>query len=289
MIILIIFLQRIFNFIFKLPPPAAVYLMRFAAESAYQIARLTKVKKIAAKNIALFFPRSDTGLLADKLLRNVGYSIFEILCTPFFEEAHLKRICKINGLENLDLALAKRRGAIMISMHTGNYELIATALAARGYGLASVLKADPADPLFKIISPSRAYKGIKIINVLKENMYRETLKALARNRTVCLLADTGALEGRHEMLPFLGKKVPVATGWLTLARRSGAPVVPVISRREGKKLIINFYEPLFVYKDNRGEIMLKIGKLFENFVENHPEQWGIFLNEYETKRMVEGK
>lgn len=54
-------------------------------------------------------------------------------------------------------------------------------------------------------------------------------------------------------------------------------------------MVISFSEPLNLYRDNREEIMYRVKQFFENFIKNHPEQWLMFLNEYETKRMVEGK
>lgn len=288
MIILLKLLQWKFKLIFLLPPAAAIRLMRLAAEITYQIARRTPIKKIVARNIEMIFPDADANPLADKLLRNVSYSIFEVLCVPFFKESHFKLVCKINGLENLDLALSKRKGAVIASMHTGNYELLPIALSSRGYRVNSVMKAPP-EPIFRFLQPIRRSKGTRLINVLEVDMYRETLKALGHNELVCLGVDTGALEGRHETIPFLGKSLPAATGWLTLAQRSEAAIVPVQVKRENEKLVISFSEPLNIYRDNREEVMHKVKQFFENFIKNHPEQWLMFLNEYETRRMVEGK
>lgn len=288
MIILLRSLQLIFSLIFRLPAPIAVYLMRFAGETTYRIARLTPIKGIAARNVNRLFPDADGRKVADKLLRNIAYSIFEVLCTPFFNETHINLICKVNGRENIDLSLAKRKGAVILTMHTGNYEMIPVVLASLGYKLNSVLKAAD-EPIFRFLSRSRSYRGIKLINVLEANMYRESLRALGENEIIALAADTGALEGKHELFPFLGRRVPVATGWLTLAQRSEAAVIPTHSKREEQKLVITFGEPLQVYADNREEAMHKVGQFYENFIRNHPEQWAMFLNDYETKRMVEGK
>lgn len=286
MIILLKSLQGIFKIIFLLPPAAALNIMYFCGEIIFHIARLTRIKRAVSHNFGLFFPQADTSLLADKILRNTAYSIVEVLCTPFFSKTHFDLICKLSGTENIDLALAKRKGAFLITMHTGNYELTAAAISNQGYKLTSVLKATK-DPLFAFLKPSRTHRGTEIINVLEENMYRETLRALSKDRMVGILIDTGALESRNEMFEFLGKKVPVATGWLALAQRAEAPVIPTICKREGKKLLITFGEPLTVTRDNRREIMNNVGKHFENFIKSHPEQWLMFLNEHETKRMLE--
>jgi len=262
--------------------------MRLAGEAVYWISRLTPIKNSVAKNIRLLFPEADSQCLADKLLRNVSHSIFEIICAPLFKKEHFKHVGKINGLENIDLGLSKGNGILLLMMHTGNYELTPALLTSRGYRMNSILKA-PDNFLFKIVNRCRSWGGGKLINVLKDDMYHDSLRALAGNEIVLILIDTGALEGRHETIEFLGMKVPAATGWLTLAQRSKASVVPAFSKREDGKVVLTLGEPLTVNADNREEIVLKVGQLYEKFIKDHPEQWIILLNEYETRRMVEGK
>jgi KDO2-lipid IV(A) lauroyltransferase len=290
MIILVYLLQSFFRMIFfLLPPGAAVAVMRLASQLVFQIARRTPIKKIVANNLVVFFPESDCKHLADLALRNTALLIFEILCTPFFKKVHLNLIVEVVGGENLDLALAERKGALIVTMHTGNYELIATGLAGRGYHFTSILKAPLDDPLFKLLYHSRSHMGVHIINVLAGNMYREALQALSRNRVVGTLIDTGALEGRHEMFNFIGKQLPVATGWLTLAQRSGAPIVPVICKREGDKIKLIISPPHIITGQNREAMMKDLGLHFERFIASHPDQWLIFLNQFEIKRMLEAQ
>jgi KDO2-lipid IV(A) lauroyltransferase len=286
-IILLKFLQWCFGLIFRLPAPLAIGFMHLAGEISYQLARRTPLQKIGAKNFGLLFEKINNSQLANQLLKNVGYAVFEVLCLPFLKEAHFKRIVRINGVENIDRGLAKGKGVLLLLIHSGNYELTPPLLAARGYRLNSILKA-PDEPIFKLINRSRSYRGIKLINVLEDDMYRESLRALANNELVGLLVDTGASEGRHETIEFLGRKVPVAAGWLTLAQRSGAAVIPSLSKREGEKIAITFGEALNVSKDNKEEVIKKLGQFYENFIRHHPEQWLIFLNSHEVERMVEG-
>lgn len=288
MIILIKPLQFVFWLIFFLPAPLAVYLMRLAGETIYRIARLTKIKSQVASNIKLLFPAADTKLLADKLLRNVGYAVFEIICAPYFRPAHISLTTKVNNVNNLKAALAQGKGVLCLIMHTGNYELSTVALAPYDLPLNVTLKASD-DPLTRIVNQARAHQGTKLINVLEQDMYKASLAALARNEIVSVLIDTGALEGRHELLPFLGRKVPVATGWLTLAQRSGAAIVPTYSCRVKDNVELTIGDILHITAQNREEVKTKIGKFYEDFISQHPEQWAIFLNEYEVKRMVNGQ
>jgi len=248
------------------------------------IAKKTKLRKSIIKNLRLIFPESNAEKLADKLITNTSYSILELLCVPFFTRKHYDAIIDWQGLENLE----NNKGAIILTMHTGNYELTHAALTNLGYPMNIVLRATQ-DPIFKIINRSRSSEGAKLINILEEDTYKESLKALSKGELVYLLADTGALESRHEHISFLGKQVPVATGWLTLALRSGCQVIPTISKKDGPKNSIILAKPIEVTKENREEVKAKVIKIFEDFIKQNPEQWAMFLNEYETQRMVQGK
>lgn len=288
MILALKILRFFLGFVFKLPPMAALFITRLAGELTFQVARLTLIKGTTAKNIKRVFPELNGDQLADRLLRNVSLAIFELLSVPFFRAAHFERLCRINGREKIDLALAKRQGILLLLMHTGNYELTPAFLSSLGYRFNSVLKATD-DPLFTLLNRSRSHLGGKLINVLEVDMYHESIKALSGNEIVLLLIDTGALEGRNEKISFLGRQVPVATGWLTLAERSGATVLPAYSKREGDKVILNIGEPQNVYRDNRDAVKRQVGQFYEAFIQAHPEQWAIFLNTHEVNRMLEGK
>ncbi|MFH1683401.1 MAG: lysophospholipid acyltransferase family protein [Candidatus Margulisiibacteriota bacterium] len=288
MIIFLKFLQFCFRIIFFAPAIVSLFFMHIVAWITQAIAKITPLKKLVILNIKLVFPECNANQAANALIANTSYAILEMLCVPFFKRKHYNSIIKWIGLENLAKALSGKKGAIILTMHAGNYELTHAALTNLGYPMNIILRATE-DPIFGIINRSRGASGAKLINILEEDTYKESLKSLAKNELVYLLADTGALESRHEYVQFLGKKVPVATGWLTMAIRSGCSVVPTLAKKSGIRNVISLSEPLTVTKDNREDIKQKVIKLFEDFIKNNPEQWGMFLNDYETKRMVEGR
>lgn len=288
MIIFLKFLQFIFRIIFFLPAGVALAWMRAAGWFTQAIANKTPLRKTVANNIKMLQPQSSANILAKKLISNFSYTIFEVLCTPFFNKKHFVRLISWQGLEHLEKSLQISKGAIILTMHVGNYEIIPMSLAHLGHKMNTVLRATD-DPLFEIVNRSRQHGGVKLINILEQDMYKESLNILKQNELIFLLADTGALESRHELFNFLGKEVPVATGWLTLAQRAGCPVIPTLCRRLGRRNLITFFEPLVVTKDNRDEIKQKAAQVFESFVRENLDEWGIFLNTYETERMVAGK
>jgi lauroyl/myristoyl acyltransferase len=81
----------------------------------------------------------------------------------------------------------------------------------------------------------------------------------------------------------------VATGWLTLAQRTGCPVIPILTHRVKGVNVFTIFPSAVVTKDNRDEVLRNFVRVSEEFIKAHPEEWGMFFNEYETKRMVSGK
>ncbi len=284
MIILLKLIQFIFRIIFFAPASIALAIMHSFAWLIQAITRRSSYKKTVIKNISMVLPQSDAPRIADSLIKNTSYSLLEALCIPFWSKKHFEKIIRWQGLENIK----PNKGAIILTIHAGNYEIMPTALANKGFKMNSVLRATD-DPVFKVINKSRAKGGVNLINILEDDMYKESIKAIEQNELVFLLADTGALESRHEVVNFLGHKVAAATGWLTLAQRTGCPVIPAIAKRDGKKVVMTFYPALKVTKETRETAKETALEIFENFVRQNPDQWAMFLNEFETKRMVEGK
>ena len=223
MILLLKILQGFFSLVFRLPARVALSIMYSSAWLLQAIAKMTPLKKSVINNIKLLLPQSPAKQIASKLIKNVSYSAFELLCFPFFKKEHSSPVFAFEGKDHLDQALAEKKGVILLTIHAGNYEAAGSLLPTHDYKVTGILRATN-DPIFELVNQSRQAGGAKLVNILQGNMYQESLKALANNEIIYLMADTGALESRHEYLRFLGKSMPVATGWVTLAQRSGAPV-----------------------------------------------------------------
>jgi len=288
MIIVIYLIQSIFRIIFLIPGNFPLTCMRGAAWLTRNIVSKTWIKKMIINNVKIVLPEVDAEKIADFSLYNASLTIFETICLPLFKPYHFEQVFTLINQEKIDQALQKEKGIILLTMHTGNYECGAMATAQKGYKLNTVMKSLE-DPLFKFLNQVRSTGGIHIINVVEQDMYKESLKVLAKNELIGVMADTGALESRHITHPFLGHQVPIATGWITLAQRSKAAVIPVILERKGNKNLVIFNDPSEITLENKDQMIEKIIGLYESFIKQNPGQWCMFLNDYETKRMVSAK
>ncbi|MDI6731151.1 MAG: lysophospholipid acyltransferase family protein [Candidatus Margulisbacteria bacterium] len=273
--------------IFLLPGKLPLALMRFMAECTAFIVRHTFIRKMVQENMSLLLPKGQaTSQNAADLIKNTSYALFELLSLPYFRPEHFQAINQVVGIENIAAALTAGKGAILISIHAGNYEIMPSVVSMHGYPISSVLKAD--DAFLDFLNLSRTLGGGKLINVNRENMFIESSKALKKNELIMILSDTGALDSRHIMHKFLGREVPIATGWITLAQRAECAVIPVTCKKTREKNLITFHSPQVITHSNREEVIGKIINIYEDFIRNNPDQWYIFYNTYETRRMVEG-
>jgi KDO2-lipid IV(A) lauroyltransferase len=286
MIFLLYLLQALFRLIFWLPPALAIRAMRAAARLIYLIARMTPIRGVVQANYRAILPQANTAELADGLLSDISQAIMEVICFPFFRARHFRLVCRLEGQENLDLALAGGKGVLLLTMHTGNYEMMQLLLPHLGYRLNAVMKAPAGDAVFDFINRSRTASGCRLINVTVSNMYREALSRLADNEIVGLLVDTGANESRSETVVFLGHKMPAAIGWLTLAQRSEASLVVGTCRRDQGKLLIKIEPPFQITAENRERQREYVRRSFDEFIRAYPDQWALFLNKNEIGNIV---
>ena len=85
-------LQFCFRIIFFAPAGIALSFMYFAGWLTQVIAKQTRLKRTIIKNIEMVLPESNAEQIADNLLKNVSYSIFELLCLPFLKKEHFLTI-----------------------------------------------------------------------------------------------------------------------------------------------------------------------------------------------------
>ena len=203
MIILTIIAQLILRIaFFLLPIKLAIAMVNGLGYVVYFFLRLTKLKQEVSNNFDHLLTDKNNNQLADQLLLNICTGVFEVLALPFFRTKHYQTLFQFSGLEHLTEALKSNQGAIMLTMHAGNYELVPSALASLGYKVNSILRMEHGG-LADILTKCRASAGVKIINILESNLYKESLNILNQNELVGFLADTGAQDGRNIEIDFL--------------------------------------------------------------------------------------
>lgn len=251
------------------------------------------VLKRERRRVVAGLTRAFGGVKSDREISVIGKRSFLLLGKNMIDAISLCRcgerllsLVRIAGLHHLDAVLSMGKGCIGITGHIGSWELLAIALAAKGYTVNAVAR-DLRDPrLHRLVASMRGQSGLRIIARGRET--REILRALTRNEIVGMLIDQDTkVDG--VFIDFFGVPAYTPTGPVTLALKTGAPIVPAAIRREVDEthtLLIGEPIPLATTGDKEQDLIINTGRCsqaIEQFIRETPEQWVWFHQRWRTE------
>lgn len=243
------------------------------------LAPIAPAHETARRNLRAAFPdKSDAeiGAILNGMWDNLGRT--------FAEYAHFRAFCGFPNarieIVNLDIAraaLASGKGAIALSGHCANWELMALGAWQAGIDGAEVYR-PVNNPLINrwIMRQRRRFAYPTQISKNGDNV-RELLRTLKEGKALAMLTDQKHSEGLP--IPFFGRDAWTATGPAVLGLRTGAALVPVrMVRTGGANFQMTFYPPLEISRsgDKDADIAATLGlinKALEDAVREHPAQW----------------
>jgi KDO2-lipid IV(A) lauroyltransferase len=185
--------------------------------------------RIARRNIQLCMPalppREQADLL-DRHCRSLGMALCETADTWWSSDRRVNRLAEVQGLEHLQAAFAKGRGAIMIGGHFTTIE-IATRILGTVVPLNVVYRPTKNAVLSHTMFTSFSRHGKPIAH----DDIRAMIRALKNNEAVWYAPDQSYRNKGAAMVNFFG--IPAATNTATsrLARISGAVVLTYFPER----------------------------------------------------------
>jgi KDO2-lipid IV(A) lauroyltransferase len=189
-----------------------------------------------------------------------------------------------NAIEVFDALLAHGKGVITLSAHLGNWELGASALAARGYKFNVVALWMPDPKLNKLYQEQRVARQLRPIPMGRAA--RECIAALRRNEIVALVADRD-YTGARDTTEFFGRPARLPHGPAKLALATGAPLLPVFMVRQPDDTFAYIIEePIWADKkhDDVDAVMKKISGALERVISQYSEQWFLFHDLWDIER-----
>jgi KDO2-lipid IV(A) lauroyltransferase len=187
-------------------------------------------RRIAHINIRLCLPELDERArrrLVREHFGSLGRALLETALVWWASDRRLRRFVRVEGLEHLQKALARGRGAILLSAHFTTLEMGARALCMNGP--TAIMYQTPRNALVAALSLRR--RAMHARRAISSDNVRELLQSLKSNLPVWYAPDQRD-EGRSgELVPFFG--IPALTNVATsrIARISGAPVLPYFPER----------------------------------------------------------
>lgn len=248
----------------------------FLANLQFLISR--KDKKAVVNNLSVILPNEKEKVIRDKAKDVfVYFSLYlvEFLRSSKIDRAYADKHFTIVGKENLDAALRRGKGAVLLTAHIGNWELGGMALSLSGYPL-MVIALDHADPKINdFFKRKRQSKGMEVVSL--GTSIKQCYKGLKENKVVALLGDREFGNSGYS-LPFLGRSKIIPRGAAALVLRTGASLVPVfITRRGLDRIVVECLPSLEILNETSElEIVTRCIKIIEEQIYKNPSQWLIF-------------
>jgi len=258
-----------------LPMPAALAVGRGLGTAAHAL--LATPRRLAVAHMGLAFPELDLATrrrLVRATFRHAGQAFAEL---SLFETI-LRRpdYIRLEGVEALDTALARGRGAIAVTGHVGNWELLAAWAAAIGYPITVVVRRVNDLRFHSLIVRFRAAAGVEVLVRDDPRFVAAVGDALRRNRVVAMLIDQDT-RGAGVFVPFFGRPAHTPPGAALLALRARVPVVTTfIERRpEGGHLVRVSPVPAELPRGREGvrELTARLTAAIEAQVRRSPAEW----------------
>jgi KDO2-lipid IV(A) lauroyltransferase len=177
------------------------------------------------------------------------------------------------SIEGADIVVAHRdRGGLILALpHLGNWE--AAGIEAAGLGLDLVAAAEllPNPLISEWFIAQRAMFGIEVV-LVRPGASSELLGRLQAGKTLALPSDRD-LKGRGIAVKLFGEETTLPAGPFVLAKRSGAPVLPVATyfkRGRGHHFVVR---PPLDASGSIEDMAQELAGHFEDFIRAEPTQW----------------
>ncbi len=246
-------------------------------------------RRLAGENIRLALggelgPRGVRSL-ARESFANLGVTAVEFLLFPHLKPGELEGMVEVSGWEHAEEAVAPGRGVLVLTLHLGNWEVLAAAFALRGHAIGLVSKTARNSALDRYWRRLREAKGVRVFT--GRGVMKDILRYLQKGGAVGFVLDQYALRADGVFVPFFGRPASTLGSLAIIARRTGAPVLPVYSYREGRRHRVVF-EPVIPAPEpapGREDVVAMTraySAWMEKAVRAHPEQWTWLHNRWKN-------
>lgn len=216
----------------------------------------------------------EVARVARRAFQNYGRMVLDFLLMGSLTKEELISRTDIDGLEHLDAALARGRGAILALPHMGSWDNTGSYGGALGYPITAVTGRFPGSLNDAVVETRERY-GLQVLLVGRPAV-REIIQALNANRIVGLVTDQE--EGPGVDVRFFGRGAVVPAGAAALALKTGAALMPGYQYvpSPGRHHIHLEAALTWPEGETKENLMQRIVNRFEAFIRERPDQWYAF-------------
>ena len=225
--------------------------------------------------------------LAHAFYRNLGMTLMEFLSFPGLKQADFLDLVEMKGKEHFTRTVDEGGGALLVSGHFGNWELLGARVAAEGQRVSFIVKEQTNARVDRIQNDIRRRAGIGTIRAGGASI-REMIRALRRKELIGLVGDQDAGPEGY-FTEFLGRPAAVFRGTAYFAWKLKIPIVTgFIFRQPDGRHVVEIDPPFAAEPDWDEETAvarlteIHVGRL-EAAIRKAPEQYFWLHRRWKTR------
>ncbi|KZK75207.1 MAG: lipid A biosynthesis acyltransferase [Pelodictyon luteolum] len=257
--------------------PAAMRFADLAGDAIHHVVGLRR--DLVYRNLALTFPeksQEEVRRIATGVYRNITRTFIDVLRFPLIREQ-----ADIDALVDMDVSLFwqgtenGRKGAVMLSAHYGNWELMAMAFGMKAMPMTIIVKELTNKALDEAMNRFRTLNGNSI--VYQGDAVREGLRLLNEGGVLAILADQSD-PGASAYGDFLGRRATMFQGAAVFALRAKVPLfVGMCRHAENGHYRVDVREietaDLKFCREDIETLTIRYTNVLEEYIYRWPEEW----------------
>ena len=241
-------------------------------------------RKIAFENIRLSLNLTDENLVKlyiKRCYQNLGKTAVEFMRFPKSNQKLIQEYVEFEGIHHIENALSLGNGAIILTGHFGNWELLAASISTNISPLTPIVRELRSPRINELVTKYRKKAGYSTID--RNTGVRDALRCLRSNNLLGIVADVDTTVN-GVFVDFFGRPAYTPYSPIAFALKTGAVILPsfIIRQPDGSHQAI--IEPPMVLKqtDEKEQDIIentqKFTKIIETYIRKYPEQW-IWMHE----------
>lgn len=270
----------------RLPRKLALSIGVYLAAAIFWFSHRQKDRacKHLKQSLGIEYPAAEQ--LVRRSFRNTGKNLMEFMQLPRMSPETIHQLVTFEGREHIDRALDQGRGAIILTAHFGNWELLGASILANGYTIRGITRQLRSKRLDAIVSSYREKVGWQGID--RDRSIREVLRCLKRNELIAILADVDT-RTQGIFVDFFGRPAYTPYSPVAFALKTGAAILPTFIIRQpddSHRAVVE--APLLLQQGGEKEQDLLVNtqrftKIIESYIRRYPEQWIWMHERWKTK------
>jgi KDO2-lipid IV(A) lauroyltransferase len=220
------------------------------------------------------------------VLRNVARSYFDLIKIPHMKLSDIENCITVHGWHNLEGALKKGKGVIMVTAHLGSFDIAAQMLAARAIKTTVLVESLEPPSLLSYITALRESKGVAFVPA-QSGVMKVLIRSLRRGEVLLFACDRDIAKNGLKS-NFFGEETLLPSVAVRIAMRTGAALVPAFNLRRGDGWYDVYLEPAIdVIPAGKGAVannMEQVTKVMEKYIKCCPDQWVVLSPVWASKQ-----